>query len=453
MNSAKVKISFTKKTIEVTPPAIQEKEITAGLPLYYLVNDVLPVINTRIYLKLKNRKNRGIYDILSQMLFEGTEEISAIEFHDSLEYLGSHVYAGYTHDSFFIHINSLTANFEQTVSLVWQAITRPRFEDKDFERVKDRMLVTMKQYKDDSGAIAEKALTKKVFREKESPFDYFSASYDLIKNITKQDVKEELELIKTESKAVSLAVGAIDISKLSEILINTFGSVWNVATEVVNNTTKYKQYKSCITVVHKDGAEQVELRMGQEVEYLQLKDRLPVIAAAEILGGQFSSRLNKNLREKHGFTYGISAYYGFGKETGVFMVSSAIETKNIGKAVVQTQKEMLKIKQDIKSREVFDIKLNYSNSYCLGFETNFRLFMQLESFMHSGYDKEEYLNYAKRVKELNKENMLEAIQKNLDLDNLQIVLVGDKKQIMKSLKKVPLAGELEFLSVDEVFGY
>ncbi len=453
MSSAKVKIPFTKKTIEVTPPAIQEKEITAGLPLYYLVNDVLPVINTRIYLKLKNRKNRGIYDILSQMLFEGTEEISAIEFHDSLEYLGSHVYAGYTHDSFFIHINSLTANFEQTVLLVWQAITRPRFEDKDFERVKDRMLVTMKQYKDDSGAIAEKALTKKVFREKESPFDYFSANYDLISNTGKEDIKNELEIIKKESQVVVLAVGAIDVDKVSKYITNTFGSVWKDPVEINTQSFECKKYKSGITVVHKEGAEQVELRMGHEIEYQQLSTRLPLVAAAEILGGQFSSRLNKNLREKHGFTYGISAYFGFGKETGVFMLSSAIETKNIGKAVVQTQKEMHKIKQDIKSREISDIKLNYSNSYCLGFETNFRLFMQLESFMHSEYDKEEYNNYAKRVKAITKENSLEAIQNNLDPDSMQIVLVGDQKQIMKSLKKARLSDEVVFMTMEEVFGY
>ena len=162
-----------------------------------------------------------------------------------------------------------------------------------------------------------------------------------------------------------------------------------------------------------------------------------------ILGGQFSSRINSNLREKKGFTYGANSSFSYYKEAGLFEISTAVNIENTGEAITEILKELNGIRDHITDEEI-----NFAKSYLIKqfpsrFETLNQIAKNLESLLIHSLPTDELFNYTNEIKSVSNEEVRTSAINNVLPDELVVVAVGDRKNIFQQLKQIPGAEPIE----------
>ena len=155
-----------------------------------------------------------------------------------------------------------------------------------------------------------------------------------------------------------------------------------------------------------------------------------------ILGGQFSSRINLNLREQKGFTYGAGSSFNYNQNSGSFQVSTAVNIQNTGEAVTEIIKELNGIKQNITEEEIKFAKSYLVKQFPSRFETYSQTANNISPLLTHNLPIDYYKNYTQKLEDVKSEEIINAAQENIGEDNLSILVVGDKNIIVELMKKI-----------------
>ena len=204
-------------------------------------------------------------------------------------------------------------------------------------------------------------------------------------------------------------------------------------------------------LIDKPGAAQSVIILGRMGVSRYSEDFYPITVMNTVLGGFFTSRLNDNLREKHGYAYGAGSWFSMGKDKGPFRASASVQTDATDKSIAEFMNELRAIGEGISSDEIHRARNYMALGYPGRFETVGDYAMQLASLVSLDLSFNTFNEYTKRILEVTVDDALRCAKTYIDVDNLAIIVVGDREKVESGIRELGL-GNLTVWSIEDVLG-
>ena len=428
-----------KGQIDFSLPEIKRFELKNGLETIFVEKNNLPIIQLLLFVndgsKSDPENKKGLAFLTSLLIDEGAGNLDALALDNEIELLGSILRCSTNQDSSTVSILTLSENFDKSLELFSLVITKPLFNEDDFNREKKKQLTKIIQLQDDPEYIANSAFRKILF--KNTPYQSpVIGYYDDVEKIILDDVKDFYRKTFTVKNSTLIVVGNITQAELQKKLNDKLGN-WKNESEYEIELPEIKKPERATYFVHKEGSAQSELRIGTISTGRKSPDFYSKTLMNSILGGQFSSRINLNLREDKGFTYGAHSSFNFNQKAGSFVVSTGVESEHTAESVNEIFKEFNGIKRKILPEE-----LEFSKSYLIKrYPSMFETYSQVAGnlSMLPLYDlPDNYFNtYIDKLKFVSLKEVLDAAKSTLTEENIVTVIVGDEKIVEKQFSDYP----------------
>lgn len=441
------------KSLEL--PAIQQFELSNGLKVVLMEKHNVPLIQLNVIVKMGTaddpENKTGLANLTMDLIDEGASGKTALELADEIDFLGARISTNTgTHFS-GVYLHTPLSKFDNALNILGEIVLRPDFPEAELNRKKKERLTTIMQWHDQPNSIASITFNKFLFGDKH-PYGKTTIGYEgTIKSITTGDVKK---LYKSNFKADNVfivAVGAIKKDELKLKLENIFGSLERSVKEV-NKIESPKDVKErIIYLIDKPGSAQSVIMIGKIGASRLTKDYNALIVMNTILGGSFTSRLNNNLREEHGYTYGAGSRFLFRPVTGSFYATSSVQTEVTDKALIEFFKELNGIREPIPEDELNRGKNLVALSYPQNFQTVEDISYQLEEMMQYDLPKDYFNQYIDKMLNVSGDEIYNVAQQYITPDKMIVVVVGDKEKIEAGIRNLNL-GEIKNYSVENILG-
>jgi zinc protease len=246
-----------------------------------------------------------------------------------------------------------------------------------------------------------------------------------------------------------VVVGNIDKDSLQKELESVLGK-WDNTPRIDNTPVNVNKTHRKVFIVNKPDAVQTEIRTGHLSSKRSEKDFFQKQIINLILGGQFSSRLNLNLREKHGYTYGVHSSFNYFKESGYFAISTSVDVNNTVNALKQIYLEIEKIREGITNEELSFAQSSLTKKYPSNFETYTQIAANISTKVINSLPDDYFGTYIKKINSLSLNDVNRIANDSIFQDELISVLVGDSKTIFSQLSEKEF-GEIIIFQFEDVF--
>jgi zinc protease len=372
------------------------------------------------------------------MMNEGTANYSAEAFNDELKKLGSNISVNAGMEGLTLSVSSLIKNLDATLKLLEERMFRPAFEEADFLRLKKQQIEGIKNNSTQPGSIATSVYNKLLFGEDNIRAVSVSGTEQTVENISLDDVKEFYQSYFSPSVAELVVVGQIDrkdiLAKL-EFLKKWQGPKVQVpafaATKAPSNTKIY--------LVDVPKSAQSEIRIGYPTAMMfdATGEYYKTGLMNYNLGGAFNSRINLNLREDKGWTYGARSSFSGSKLPGVFTASAGVKLTATDSAVFEFIREIKEFADaGISDKELAFLKSSIGQSDARKYETLFQKAGFLNQIITYNLDKDFTVKQSNILKNMKKEELNALAKKHLKTNNMYIVVVGDAAQVKPGLERL-----------------
>jgi zinc protease len=374
------------------------------------------------------------------MLSEGTKTRNAEALSNALQLLGTSVSASVGGESGSIGFVSTTAKFPATLDILADMLGNSVFPAEALERLRGQRLVALTQARAQPGAIAARVFPRVVYGP-EHPYGRV-VTEDSIKSVTRDDVVTFHKTYFQPGRALVTVVGDVTSASVKPVIERAL-STWPKGG--TRPTFTYPSVPSArpttILLVDKPGAAQSTFAIGLPGPPRSTPDFFPLQVMNTMLGGMFQSRLNANIREEKGYSYGVSSNFQYGKGPGPFRTGGDIVTEKSDAALVEFMKELRGIQG---ARPVTDDELAIAKDSLIQrlpatFASVSTINGALTNLWVQGLPDDYYQQYSRSIGAVSKEDVLRVAKQYLDLDHLSIVIVGDRARIEEPLKKTGIA--------------
>ncbi|EKO3907333.1 insulinase family protein [Vibrio fluvialis] len=388
----------------------------------------------------------GLANLTAAMLEEGSTTRGVEQIQAQLDKLGSQVSVNANAYSTSIVISSLKKNLAETMNVVEEVLFKPGFRKEDFNRIKQQMIQGVVYQHQQPSWLASQATRQVLFGD--SIFARASDGTEAsIAALTLDDVKNFYRKYYTPHGAQIVVVGDIgkrEVRKQLQFFANWHGEASPLLRpQVVPNLGGQKIY-----LVDKPGAPQTIVRL--------VRRGLPFDATGELylsqlanfnLAGNFNSRINQNLREDKGYTYGASSYFVSNREVGGIVFNAQVRADSTVPSIIEMEKEMDRFsKQGMTNEEMKFLRLAVGQQDALSYETPSQKAQLLSSILTYSLDKDYLQQRNDIVKSVDKSTLNELAAKWFVPADYQIIVVGDAKSLKPQLEKLTIpVEELEII--------
>jgi zinc protease len=439
--------------IDFTSPKIKKFDLTNGLKIYFSNKTDLPIVRINLLVnggsKSDPETQKGLCNLLAMCLDEGAGQYNSLQLADEFEILGAQFAISCTDDLIILSLQVLTENFLPALKLLSDVVTQPHLMEDDFNREKNKVLVRINQSKAEPDYIADIAFVYFLFGNDSEYAFPVEGIERTAQNIQFNSVKNSYSNLFTPLNSTLVTVGNLDEEFFREQLDTIFGK-WNHTSLINNRKTNLNKTTRKIYLINKPDSFQTEIRTGHLSSKRSEDDFFQKQIINLILGGQFSSRLNSNLREKNGFTYGIHSQFNYLQEAGYFAVSTSVDAANTSAALREIYSEINKIKSGVTQEELDFAKSSLTKKYPSNFETFRQIASAISTKVIHNLPDNYFETYIEKVSSLNLNDINSIAYKSICPDEIISVLVGDSTKILSQLDKNEF-GEIEVLSFDEIF--
>ncbi len=405
-----------------------------GITILVVENHKLPKITANYSIDagpITEGEKTGVIGLMGSMLNEGTTTKTKIQFDESVDKIGADVGLSASGGV----ASALTRFFPTAFMLMADGLRNPSFPQESFDKLQSQTITGLKSSEKSASAISSRVVDALSYG-KESPFGEFETEKS-INGITLADVKAAYKKYVTPSRGYLTFVGDIKPADAKALAEKAFGS-WKGATltlpslKSVLNPTKTE-----VDVVNLSNAVQSEITVTNLINLpLSNPDYFPILLANDILGGGAEARLFKNLREKHGFTYGAYASTNTGRYQTKFSATAAVRNEKVDSAVVEFLKEINNIRtQKVSAEELQNAKNLYNGSFALGLENPARTAAFASNILIYNLPKDFYRTYLQKVNAVTADDVMRVAKKYFNHDNSRIVIVGKAETFVDGLKK------------------
>ncbi len=427
-------------------PNIEEFVTPNSFKVVFVRKENLPIIRFSYLNEIGSMNDpenqKGLANLFGMVLDEGAGGLNAIELKEEFQLLGTNFSINTNKDSTSLSFLCLKENFERSLELVNLILNEPEFEEQSFAREKGKILTSLQQVQDSADVIADLAFENLLFDRKE-PYAFPAAGYpEHINKLTKDNIVNYYGNVFKNSAPYLVVVGDVEKDKLAQIIDNKLLPITNhVESNSLNENFNSKKTK--IYFVDKKDSVQSEIRVGHLTGRRNEKDFYSKVLLNTVLGGQFTSRLNLNLRENKGYTYGVHSSFSYHKYAGSFYITTSVETKYTEAAINEIISEMEKIRQGVTEDELNFAKSSITKNFPSNFETYGQITNNLSSKIKHSLPDNYFDNYLNKISDVTIDEIKDSALKNVLPDNAVILVVGDKEKILLQLKDLKFGGVTE----------
>jgi zinc protease len=236
-----------------------------------------------------------------------------------------------------------------------------------------------------------------------------------------------------------VAVGDLDAGEFRALTEHHFGAWMRPVADRETSEPSARSTEREIVIVDRPGAVQSELRFGHIGTDKASPDRVPLVVMNTILGGSFTSRLNLNLREKNGFTYGVRSRFSFRRHPGPFSISTAVGTEQTVEAVREAMSEVDIFLDGGPTQEELEAAKDYmAGIFPLQLETTGQIASHITQLLVYGLPDDYYSEYRERIRAVAREPALEAARRHIRPEEMTILVVGDAAVLRAPLEALGL---------------
>ncbi|HEV7333337.1 MAG TPA: pitrilysin family protein [Flavisolibacter sp.] len=428
----------------VKVPSFWRKDLPSGIKMIGTQNSEIPVVTVSIsipgghLLQASDLAKAGLASFFARMMNEDTKNYTAEQFSEELQKLGSSISVGSSTDAITINVQSLKKNLDKTLALVEERLFHPKFTEESFKRLHRQSMEGFKQAKSQPSAVASAVFAKLNYGSNHILGISESGTEKTVANITLQDIENYYNNYMTSMGTQVVVVGDVTQAEiLPKLSFLDKLPKKKVVLPKVDATPKVE--KTTVYMVDVPKAAQSEFRVGYAtgLKYDATGDYYKSYLANFPLGGGFNSRINLNLREDKGWTYGARSGFAGDEYSGEFSFSSGIKADATDSALVEVMKEIRNYTVNGPTEEEVDFMKNaIGQRDALAYETGVQKAAFIRRILDYNLPADYVEQQAKILRSMTAAQMKAVAQKYLHPDKMNILLVGDKKKIMDSVKKL-----------------
>jgi len=410
-----------------------------GLTVYLVERHKLPLLSAALEITGGDAVNPadkpGLASFTADMLTEGTTKMTSLEFAAAVEQLGANVTSEAGDDSTAVGLQTLTKNEDAAFGLFADAALRPAFVADEIERVRTSRITTLLQQKDSPRTLATKIIGHVLYGD--APYGYTPLGTEAAnKAIGREDLTGLWKKTLVPSGAALVLAGDVTEAQARALAEKYFGA-WKGENFTAAVPATPVAPSPAVYVSDRPGSPQTALLAVGVGTSRSTPDFVPLTVMNTVLGGLFSSRLNMNLREKHGYTYGARSVFDFRRGAGYFWAGGSIRTDVTGPATQEIFSELNRMKDtEVSSDELKLAKDNYSQSLVGRFQTMDQLAGTFGALHVYGLPADFYEKLPPAIDAVSVADVHRVAQKYIDPAHMFVVAVGDRAKIEPELQKL-----------------
>ncbi len=426
------------------PPTPTVITLSNGTKVQYVQRKELPLMSFEIRFDTgavqDTPKEHGLTALTAELATQGAGDLTAAEYENALNLLGASVHVNAGARAIVASLDVLTRNFDAGFKLFRDALTKPKLAQTDFDRLKASTISAIKQADDDPGTLARKVTAREFFGENHPSGKPISGTVDSVKALTLDQSKAVFAKRFDPSTMTVFASGSMTPDELKLKLESAMAGWANPKGESRPMLSPIPQLTGLrVLVVDKPGAVQTVVRFALPGVAYDHPDRLAYQAIGTILGGTFTSRLNSNLREEKGYTYGAGASFSFDDQFGMLVASSSVRTEVTGASLKEFLSEFKKIRSgDMTPEEVGKAVLSVRTSIIESLASLGGIVAVNADLQARGKTIQQLKIDLEAASKLTAGDLNQKAKQAVTLDLGVLVLVGDKKAILAQLAGLDL---------------
>jgi len=425
---------------DVQFPDYFDTTLPNGINVLVIENNKIPAVSVRMVFKdagsFYDGEKYGLASLTAEMLTKGTANRSATEIAEEIDFVGGSINAGSDWDGSYISLSVLKKHLSTGIDILSDVAQNPVFADDELARVKEQRLSSILQGKDDAGHLSDKKFNKVVYGE--LPYSNPAEGTEVtVKDIKREDLADFYKMNYYSGNLIIAFVGNITKEEALKITGEKFS---NLPKDGMNRVNSFKYNETSgiknVYVINKPGAVQSNLRVGHLGIPRNNPDYIAVTIMNTILGGYFGSRINYNLREKHGFTYGARSYFNPHLYSGDFSVDTDVRNEVTDTSITLILGELNRmISEEVTDEELETVKNYMTGVFPLQLETANAVASRVINLKLYNLPKDYYSKYISAINALTKQDILDAAKKYINPENITIVVSGDAGAVKDKLAK------------------
>ena len=436
---------------EIMLPTGSAFTLANGLTVIHNYNPALPLVTAELVLRSGLQDNPpslpGLASFTARMLEEGTSTRSAPQIADSVAQLGAFLDVNASFDASKVDVLALRDNFDAALDILADVVQHPAFPEAEVERQRASRMGELSQLRENAPAIAARIEAQALYGA-QHPYAYGELGTEsAVTATTRDDLQTFWRQHYVPNNAALVVSGDITEMQLKTLAEAKFGA-WQRGNVSVNTIQSAERSKARLILVDKPGAPQTALRLALLGPDRKTPDFAPLQVMNAALGGLFSSRLNTNLREEKGYTYGVRSQFQYRRQPGPFAIAASVRTDVTAKAVSEMFKEVRGMQAHLMAPAELAVARNAQVLSLPGqFETNQSIVASLASTYVYGLGLDYYARLPQRYASVTSAQVQKVAQKYLPASQLMVIGVGDETRIAPQLLGLKL-GPVEYRDAD-----
>ena len=434
-----------------TFPTIRKSALASGLRVWTVSHPSVPVVTLMVLIRRGAADDppgkEGLAAMTVDMLDEGSGGRSAIQMHEGLARLGAQLDSDIGPDAALLSTTVLSRFADPALTLLADMVARPALAEPDFARVRQLRLHRLTQLRDMPGAVADRIFVKLLYGD--HPYGHTPLGGERsLSALSVDDVRQFHAVAIQPSETTLVAVGDCDHDVIGRLAAEVFDG-WEGAADGGAPRSSGLSQPPRLNVVPRPGAPQSELRIGHVAVARNTPDYHALVAANMVLGGQFVSRINLNLREAKGFTYGARTAFEFRRLPGPFALTVSVQTAATSRAIEESLDEIAAIRgpRAVTREELALGVAALTRGYARNFETAVHVARAITQIALYDLPDDYFAQFVPRIAEVTVDEVTRVAAAHLDPARLTTLVVGDLDAVAGDLARLNL-GETAVLSAE-----
>jgi zinc protease len=433
-------------------PKVERHRLSNGLEVFLVRHSELPVVNMNLIIKsgaASDPENLpGAASLTADLLDEGTKTRNALDISNALAGIGARLGVGAGWDSTTADLTTLTRHLDRALDIYADVLLNPAFPEADLKRLRGSRLASLQQQRDNADAIASIVYSSILYGDKHPYGRPLFGNEASLTAISEADVRRFYETYYRPNNAALIVAGDVTAATLLPKLERAFAA-WKPAKVPAADVSMAPpaRERAGIYLVDKPGAAQSVIQIGQVGVARSTPDYFPLLVLNSMLGGQFVSRINLNLREDKGYTYGARSSFDYRRGAGPFAASGGVFTNVTKESVSEFMKELRGIRGEIPvtERELEYAKQGILRGFPRGFETPDQIAGRLSAIVLYNLPDDYFNSYNERVRAVTLADITRVANRYLDPSRMAILVVGDRKAVEPGLRSLGIGEGITLL--------
>ncbi|MDA0770666.1 MAG: pitrilysin family protein [Chloroflexi bacterium] len=429
------------------PPTPQRGTLSNGMGIVTLNKPGIPLVSMGLMIRAGGitdpKEKPGVAELTAAILTEGTSHRTRDEISDEMEFLGAELLSSASREYITVATETLTDHWTTALDILADVSRNASYPQEEFDRVKAEHLTDLSRISDSPTTIASRAARALQFGHGTRYGHPLSGTVDSVTAINRDDLVEHFSKHYGPQGSTLILVGDVTHEQSMEKAEGLFGSWESIGTPQQNETAESFKDDSSPTTIYladKPGAAQSVIRAGHLTVPRHNPDYFSMNLMNYIFGGQFSARLNMNLRQEKGYSYGYMSSIDWFTDSSSMSAGGSVQTEVTKESIVETLKEFADVQgsRPITEEEFTDSKDGILRGFPAQFETQGQMVQQLIRIIAFDLPNDYFQRYPEHVGGVQLDDVHRVAKDNIHGDQLKIVVVGDAAVIEPGLKELGL---------------